>query len=90
MFVHNTILVTDDNVQKIIDAANVQNWTPDHLVDMLQDLTYNGGVALVLYFTVDSETGSIMNFNDVPFYDDSYKTMNHVDLEHFLELLRVQ
>lgn len=85
MFIHHTILITNDNVQKIVDAAAYHGWTLDHLEDTLEDTTDNGA-ALVMYFTLD-KTGKIVNFNDVPFYDDSYKTMDHTELDTFLELI---
>lgn len=85
----HTIQITHDNVEQIVNAALTQGWNLDHLEDTLEYHEVDSDFqALVLYITVIQATGQIMNSNDVPFYDDSHRVMDHIELQDLLTLIQ--
>lgn len=83
----HTIQITHDNADQIVDTALTQAWTLDLQDNLEYYEAFEGFKAYVSYFTVD-ETGRILNHNDVPFFDDTYKTMDHIDVKDLLALIQ--
>jgi hypothetical protein len=81
------VILTSDNVERIIEVAAKRKFTIEHLRDSLE---YNAeeGDGTLLYTSVYPWIPQISNFNDVP-YDPSVPVdyPHMMSTEEFLELL---
>jgi hypothetical protein len=83
-----SVMLTDDNVDRIIEVAAKRGFTIEYLRDNIE---YNAedGYETILFTSVYPWIPQISNFNEVPF-DSSYHPAPNVPLmstEEFLELL---
>ncbi len=69
--IHGRIILTHENVGRIIKVAAKRRFTIDHLVDAINYNVEDFDAKTVLYTSVYPWSKQISNFNDVP-YDPSY------------------
>jgi hypothetical protein len=84
-----SVLLTDDNVDRIVEVAAKRGFTIDHLRDNMEYHVEEDDAQTILFTSVYPWIPAISNFNDVPF-DPSYHPAPGVPLmttEEFLELL---
>lgn len=83
-----SVMLTHDNVERIIEVAAKRGFTIEHLRDSI-DYHAEDGDKTILFTSVYPWIQQISNFNDVPF-NPSYHPAPNVPLmttEEFLELL---
>src|SRR3954468_20437966 len=84
-----SVMLTYDNVERIIAVAAKRGFTIQHLRDSIKYHAEEDGCGTILFTSVYPWIPAISNFNDVPF-DPSYHPAPNVPLmntEEFLELL---
>jgi len=83
-----SVMLTDDNVDRIVEVANKRGFTLKSLRNTIEDHAEDG-YETILFTSVYPWSQQISNFNAVPF-DSSYHPASDVPLmstEEFLELL---
>ena len=82
------VLLTDDNVDRIVEVAAKRGFTIDHLRTNMEDNVIEDGCQTMLYTSVYPWIPAISNFNDVPFDpSDGIVYAPLMTTEEFLELL---
>jgi hypothetical protein len=82
-----SVILTHDNVERIIEVAAKRGFTIGHLRDSIEYHAEEDGAETILFTSVYPWIQQISNFNDVP-YDPSYEYgVPLMSTEEFLALL---
>lgn len=68
-----SVILTHDNVERIIEVAAKRKFTIGHLRDSIDYHAEEDGAKTILYTSIYPWSKQISNFNDVP-YDPSYES----------------
>lgn len=82
------VILTFDNVERIIEIAAKRGFTIGHLRDSIPYHAEEGALGTILYTSIYPWIQQISNFNDVPYYSTEDLPTDLMETEEFLALLK--